>query len=366
MNKMNNDLKDNRNTCIMLVIPIAIIAKLIEHLFLPDKYFFDSSRMLIMMQDREFKQAWEGSYRVTVDIFNRINIFKFTTLLQWSIFVGIIFNIIVIFMLKKTRGMSLWQCVFTLMCIGLGNIYIFNLGKDIIQFTLFFMCFVAISIKCIPNMMKVIICVGVFYWESTFFRNYYIIIAFFIFAIYMIFKVARVRKVKLNLVKILMTIIVLYGFVYLFLNVARVAMPNEYQEILECKESSTQIGASSVIDDKIDFGENINLYMANYIINSLRMVFPIELINEGGFYLPFLLFQIILLYYIVVNIKNMHAIRENNVIALSCFLAYFMGSVLFEPDFGSFARHEAATFPVILLFAIDNDAILGVNVQNRS
>ena len=70
---MNNDLKDNRNTCIMLVIPIAIIAKLIEHLFLPDKYFFDSSRMLIMMQDREFKQAWEGSYRVTVDIFNRIN-----------------------------------------------------------------------------------------------------------------------------------------------------------------------------------------------------------------------------------------------------------------------------------------------------
>ena len=316
MEKMNRYLRDNRDTCIMLVIPIAIIAKLIEHLFLPDKYFFDSSRMLIMMQDKDFRHAWEGSYRVTVDIFKRINIF--------------------------------------------------NLGKDIIQFTLFFMCFVAISIKSIPNMMKVIICVGVFYWESTFFRNYYIIIAFFIFAIYMIFKVARVRKVKLNLVKILMTIIVLYAFVYLFLNVARVAMPSDYQEILKCKESSTQLGASSVIDDKIDFGQNINLYMANYIINSLRMVFPIELINEGAFYLPFLLFQIMLLYYIVANIKNMHAITEKNVIALSCFLAYFMGSVLFEPDFGSFARHEAATFPVILLFAIDNDAILGVNVQNRS
>lgn len=358
MEKMNRYLRDNRDTCIMLVIPIAIIAKLIEHLFLPGKYFFDSNRMLNMMLDKDYESAWEGSYRVTVNIFTKIDFFHFTTLLQWSILLGLVFNIIAIFMLKRVKGMNFGQCIFTLMSIGLCNIYIFNLGKDIIQFTLFFMCFAAISIKSIPNMMKVIICVGIFYWESTFFRNYYIIIAFFIFAIYMIFKVARVRKVKLNLVKILMTIIVLYAFVYLFLNVARVAMPSDYQEILKCKESSTQIGASSVIDDKIDFGQNVNLYMANYIINSLRMVFPIELVNEGAFYLPFLLFQIMLLYYIVANIKNMHAITEKNVIALSCFLAYFMGSVLFEPDFGSFARHEAATFPVILLFAIDNVSIL--------
>lgn len=366
MERINRCLRDNRDTCIMLIIPIAILAKFIEHVILPEKYFYDSQRMLGMMIDKDYSAAWEGSYRTTVEIFSKFDFFHFTTLLQWSIVVGIIFNIIVIIMIKGSKGMDLWQCIFALMCIGLGNIYIFNLGKDIIQFTLFLMCFVATNIRNIPNIVKVIMCALVFYWESTFFRSYYIIIAFFIIAIYMIFKIARMRKSKLSVIKIFMTIILLYALVYLFLNAAKVLMPNDYQEILICKEDSTQLGALSVIDDKIDFGQNVNLYMANYIINSLRMVFPIELINGGVFYLPFLLFQIMLLYYIVANIKNMHAITEKNVIALSCFLAYFMGSVLFEPDFGSFARHEAATFPVIVLFAIDNDAILGVNVQNRS
>ena len=74
MEKMNRYLRDNRDTCIMLVIPIAIIAKLIEHLFLPGKYFFDSNRMLNMMLDKDYESAWEGSYRVTVNIFTKIGL----------------------------------------------------------------------------------------------------------------------------------------------------------------------------------------------------------------------------------------------------------------------------------------------------
>ena len=88
------------------------------------------------------------------------------------------------------------------------------------------------------------------------------------------------------------------------------------------------------------------------------MMFPIELLKGGIFYFPFLAFQVLLIYYMYKNISKVHKISNNNVIALSVFIAFFMGSVLFEPDFGSFARHEAAAFPLIILFALDNLSII--------
>ena len=39
-------------------------------------------------------------------------------------------------------------------------------------------------------------------------------------------------------------------------------------------------------------------------------------------------------------------------VALSCFIAYFLGSVVFEPDFGSWTRHEATTFPILQMMAL--------------
>ena len=353
---VNKYLRDNRDTCIAMVIPIAILAKLVEHLFLPEKYYFDNHRILYMVNVKNYAGAWEGSYRVASDFFSRINIFGFNTMLQWSVFLGIICNIIVLWMLKKSiKGLDIKQCLFVLMCIGLCNIYIFNIGKDLIQFLIFLLCFLIVTADRLPYTVRVLLCVTAFYWESTFFRSYYIIIAAFIVVVYLIFKIVRTKKIKLNFVNILFVIAMLYLCMYIFLNIARIAMPEDYTEILECKNMSTQLGATSVIADKIDFGTNVNLYMVNYIINSIRMVFPIELINAGVFYFPFFIFQILLLYYIVVNIKNIHSISNKNIIGLSCFLAYFMGSVLFEPDFGSFVRHEAGTFPVILLlFANDN------------
>lgn len=358
MKERRNIYQENRDTVLLLLVPIAIIAKMIEHLLLPAKYFNDSTRMLNMMAGNDSVQAWGGSYEVTTELFSNINVFNFTTLLQWSMLIGIIFNILLIIAFIKMKYIDMVQSIFALMCVGLCNIYVFNLGKDIIQFTFFVMCFVIICFNKFPNWLKVVGCVAIFYWESTFFRSYYIIMAAFTIGIYIILKVIRHNRIRLNFKKITLVIAILFLLMYAFLNIARVAMPKEYNEILHCKDDSTQLGAASVIKDKIEFGEDVNLYMLNYIINSVRMLFPVELVSGGVFYLPFLVFQVLLLYYMYKNIKEVHQISDNNVIALSVFIAFFMGSVLFEPDFGSFARHEAAAFPVIILFALDNVAIL--------
>jgi hypothetical protein len=142
--------------------------------------------------------------------------------------------------------------------------------------------------------------------------------------------------------------------------VSQVMMPEEYNDIMNCKKNTDYMTASSMIYDQIEHNGNLNLFMLNYVINSIRMIIPIELIKGGVGYAPFLIFQVLLLIYIVINIKNIRTIEDKNMLALSVFIAFFMGSVLFEPDFGSFARHEAASFPIIMLFALDR---LGIRRQ---
>lgn len=357
MENVNKIYGENRDTVIILLIPIAIIAKLIEHLILPDKYFYDSSRMLDMMLGTGKMAAWGGNYEFTADFFSKLNIFNFTSLLEWSVLIGIIFNIVLLIVFARVKGLNFMQSIFALMCVGLCNIYVFNLGKDIIQFALFALCFLIIYIDKIPNWIKVVGCALVFYWESTFFRNYYIIMSAFTIGVYFIVAIIRRKKVKLNFRMWMFLLCALYLMMYIFLNIARVMMPEEYNDILHCKDGVEIMGATTALNDNIEFGTDINLFMLNYIINSVRMLFPLELMQGGIFYMPFLLFQIALLYYMYKSLKDIHLISEKNVIALCTFIGFFMGSVLFEPDFGSFARHEAASFPIIILFALDNSGI---------
>lgn len=358
---------ENKNVVIMLIIPIAIVAKLIEHILLPEKYFYDSNRILITSLEGMVEgYSWAGNYEFTANIFAKLNILDFTTLLQWSVMIGSLFNLFVICIFIKIKGLDMMQSIFVFMCVGLCNIYVFNIGKDIIQFFLFLLCFAIISIDRIPILIRTIGVALIFYWESTFFRNYYIIMAAFTIGVFFILKIIKDKHIKINIKTIILVLGILYGMMYFFLNIAKYFMPDEWNDILTCKSGTEVMVASSMIYDKIDFGTNINLYMLNYVINSIRMMFPYELLSGGVFYLPFFAFQVLLIYYIYRNIKKIYIIDNKNILALSTFIAFFMGSVLFEPDFGSFARHEAAAFPIIILFAIDNLHIIKGKVYENS
>lgn len=339
----------NQQSVIAIATIIAIIAKLVEHLFLPDKYYYDNSRICQMVNDINYKKKWPGSYETCADFFRKINIFGFDNMLQWSIFLGFVFNICVIIILYKNKGMDTLQTIFAMMYVGILNIYIFNIGKDAMQILIFLILFVIISTS-LPALLKVLCCFGVLYWESTFFRSYYIIMAFFFLAVFALLKIIQTSKKRLSVVKIILVIALIYAIVFSFMSIAKVAMPDDYHEVLVCKDNPTKLNANSTIDNKIDYGENTLLYMGNYIINSVRMAFPIELLKEGVFYVPFVVFEIFFLYYLVKSLKRLYSMDDKQLIAISIFLAYFMGSVLFEPDFGSFVRHEAATFPVAYFF----------------
>ena len=57
--------------------------------------------------------------------------------------------------------------------------------------------------------------------------------------------------------------------------------------------------------------------------------------------------------------------QSEHLLALSVFTAYILGSFLFEPDFGSWVRHEAATFPVLHMIACSPVMYSGFRLVRR-
>lgn len=351
MEKIIKQYRDNKDLMIPMIILVAVIGKIILHFILPEKYYYDNYRILATVVDPDYKLAWKGTYEVAADFFRKINILGFTQLYQWSIFLGVIFNSLLLALFSRSKGLDNKQSIFLLMCVGILNIYIFTIGKDAIQVLIFILLFIVIQVEIIPNWLKIPLCFGILYWESTFFRDYYILLAFLFLGVFVGISLVRKLKIKINIKKVVMIIICLYLMIYAVLSIAKVFMPDAYEEVMACKVNTTQLDSSSVIKDKIEHNGNLILYMENYVINSIRMAFPVELLSGGAFYVPFIFFQIFLIYYLIKCIKRMYLIDFKGVLALSIFISYFLGSVLFEPDFGSFVRHEAATFPVLYFIA---------------
>lgn len=361
MEKYFNDSQNkyNKKLIIMSIIPITIIAKILQFTVLPDKYFWDSARINSMVTGSGKMQEWEGSYRVTANIFKKINIFDFTDLQDWAILIAVIFSILLLIMLSRPRELDLIQTVFVIASIGLLNIYIFNISKDIIQYFIFMLIYIVLLMDFLKPIVKVILTFLIFYWESTFFRSYYLIIGVLSVVLYFVFSSRAKKDKKVTVGSVLMIIAIAFATIYIFLFLASFIMPSDYNEVIYVRQTNLNDIAVSQIENVFPIDGTLNNFMINYVINAVRMMIPVELIRNGVFYLPFVVYQIFILFYLVKTIKGLRKeMSETVIIALSAFTAYLLGSFIFEPDFGSFVRHEAATFPVLHVIVLDKCNII--------
>lgn len=346
--------QQNRDLAIILMVPTAILAKIIYFYFLPLKYFFDSYRMIGMLNDPNYTFGW-GGYQDTVDFHKAINIFHFTTIGQFSIAYGLIMTPVIMLIVSRTKEMEIREVLFTLMATGVLNIYVFNINKEMIQILYFLAIYIVISLPIKNTLLKLMGCVLVYYWESLNFRSYYIIMAAMTVFLYFIFIWLNKKKTikKLN---IIIAIIFSFCAVFIFFYLSQFVSYEDYSEALNVRDNSTSAirgagGANSAIYNLIEVNNNLGIFIVDYIINAVRMMFPIELLLKSPGYTPFFVYQIFILIYLFRTMKNINKIDKKMVVVLSCFVAYFFGSVVFEPDFGSWVRHEATTFPVLQLMA---------------
>lgn len=346
----------NKNATLILVFVVMLAAKLLTML-LPAKYFYDNNRILGMANEDVGVHAWAGTYIVAANFFKNINVFGFTTMSQWSWFLGLSLTLVVFFMVLRLPEPDMVQTIFLLACIGLLNIYVFNIGKDVIQFLFFMAVYLVLLIPIENSVMKIVLAAVVLYFESKVFRSYYILIAAFVLAIYCILVVFRkIRRIP-PAAKIAITVVTMYLLVCAMMVVASVLMPDEYQQIMSVRDYSLNgrdgdADSVTIIKNWVggDDSTSLPLFLLNYLINAVRMMIPFELAVKGVQYLPFFLFQVAVTVYLVHLFGKLDEIEDDTqFLAISIFLGYVLASVLFEPDFGSWVRHEAATFPVLHL-----------------
>ena len=352
----------NKNAVLALIFVVMLAAKLLT-MMLPAKYFYDNNRIVGMVNEDMSMEAWGGSYVVAANFFRAINIFGFTSISQWSWFLGMLLTLVVFFMVLRLPELDMVQTIFLLACVGLLNIYVFNIGKDAIQFLFFMAVYLVLLMPIKSSAVKIACAAIILYFESKVFRSYYVLIAALVLAIYCILAVFRRNHRLPPAVKIIITTVTMYLLVCVMMVVASVAMHSEYEQIMGIRDYSLSsregdVDSVTIIKNWVggDNSTNLPLFLLNYLINAVRMMIPFELAIKGVQYLPFFCFQVAVTVYLAHLFGKLDEIEdETQFLAISIFLGYVLASALFEPVFGSWVRHEAATFPVLHLLVFSRN-----------
>ena len=365
----------NKQALLWCILPVMVLAKCMVAFFLPPKYFYDNNRILGMTNetlgigDHGAMQEWEGSYRVASDLFASIDWMHLSTMMEWSLCVGVVLTAVVALMVMKAESPDLLQSVFILASVGLLNIYIFTIGKDVIQFAFFLGVYVVLLLPLKSMTVRIALSALILYFESTFFRQYYVLIAALVLIVYAVLSFFRRRR-SLTGGDVALVIAILFASIYVILAVSSVIMSEDYNQVMTLRDyySSGMDGnadSATFIQNWVP-GGGLPIFMVNYVINAVRMMVPLELALRGPYYWPFFLFQVFVTVYLVNLLRQINRVNEPVLfLALCVFLGYALASFIFEPDFGSWTRHEAATFPVLHLLVLNPYQRIPLTEQER-
>ncbi|NMM97695.1 hypothetical protein [Bifidobacterium olomucense] len=348
-----------RNLLIIGTPLVMVVAKLMVAFVLPPKYFYDNNRILAMSTGQSSPlAAWGGSYRIAADLFAAINVFDIDTMIGWSVSMGVIFTVVMLWLMLRADAPDMAQLMFLLATVGLLNIYVFTIGKDIIQFMVFLAVYLVLTMPIRRTAVRIVLAAVILYAESLFFRAYYVLIAALVLAVYAILFAFRAKKQRLGSAHVAAIIALMIASVGVMLAVSARVMPADYAQVMTLRDGYDQVmdgnADSSTYIRNLVPGEGLPVFMVNYVINALRMMVPVELAMRGAYYLPFFVFQLMVSAYLVNLLRQVNEIRDPALLlALCVFLGYVLASFIFEPDFGSWTRHEAATFPVLHLLVLN-------------
>lgn len=341
-------MKIRKNNIILslCVFALAILCKYIQFTLFPDKYFYDSKHILAVMNGTGYT---DKAYTFTANFYNAINIFQLNSIYEWSIFLTTIGTIIIaiLFLFNKKRY-SIKQLLFIFASIALLDIYVFNLSKEIIQLLIFIIVYLIIKNKKIKNdLTKIAIISSVFIIESITFRIYYLILAALIPICYAAINESKRKNIKSEKI-ILTTIIAFFAITF----VAGYFSPEGLNSILTARSSVNQVRIASGDKDANTmiveiFGQNDNylIFCLNYMLDYIRLIFPIELLFKGLKYAPFVIYQFYLSYLVI---KSISKYEHDKTLAKSVIIGFISISAIFEPDFGSFIRHQITLYPLLL------------------
>ena len=141
-------------------------------------------------------------------------------------------------------------------------------------------------------------------------------------------------------------------FYFAILNAVKLVSPSHFNELIRVRLRTS----SAASDMRAIFKtNNLVVFTLDYLIMIIRMMLPVELLKLGPKYAVYTLYQILISGIVFNNLRNVRNISTSRRIALFIYIAFLMGSAAFEPDFGSWIRHEAVLFPIFMIISGFNE-----------
>lgn len=324
-----------------LIMSIFIQMFIIERL--PAKYFYDSDVVLSITNNTSTKY-WDDSYMFTGEFYKKINLFDFTTFEQWATLLTAIVSIMILIYLGKYKKIEIYKWIIIYITLIFANIYIFRISKDFIQFLFWVLVYLGFNIK--KQFQQNIFFLTIFLFQIIYFREYYV----GIIGLYILLKMLNTKKKKVNAKKLCVIMGIIIFFTLVIVKTVDISL---YNRVVNVRSSTNEYrdgssDAQTMITDVLSSSDPL-LYMVNYIINNIRILFPIELVTLGIKYAPFVIYQVAIVLCVGAELKK--AIDEKNEkLKDKCYMlvAYVLVASIFEPDFGSVIRHEVAVMYIVL------------------
>lgn len=288
-------------------------------------------------------------------VFWKLNIFHLRNYVDWEIYISILANSIVLLVLTQLKQvLRIYQWLLVIMTIAVLNIFSFCLAKEPIQMCYFLLIFLVLNTKWDYKYK----CIGIYaciLFSCMTFRTYYILILMFMIASqcgcnWILKRVNGIGK------RIIVFIIGITLFCFVFLSCAYAFSPENYESIYNARVHTRSIEMANTGIKNWLPTDNVFMFTLNWITVVLRLLLPLELLPMGPKYWLFVVYQLIITIFVLRALKKINQNSKNVNLALFVYLGFLLGSATFEPDFGSWVRHESVCFPV--LFAMSD--IIGV------
>lgn len=343
-----------------LVVGLAILLFVAGYLVRPDSITNGRIGYLIMLdiQGCHSFDTW-----ITLDFPSKIYTaiayafpLDLTTIGMWDILIAGIGGAALLLLLSffaSRDNYTVIEAGLILAAVALCGMYIFMLNKDFLQFLFFLGAFFIITSR-LSVREKLVSCTVLFALEFSLWRQYYLIVAVFLVGLYFALRFACSRA-RTTRDKITIFVAVAILGMLIFSTILYFASPENYAAIagkhgVDREEYTTSMAASgiaSLID--VTPSSPPYLFVANWVVNTARLLFPVELFLKGSYYAVFVVYQLGISFFAVrALIRVKHCDRES-LLVLALYFAFVLASATFEPDFGSWVRHETACLPVILL-----------------
>lgn len=353
----SKELKINKYFIFGLYLVLVIIAKVVRYTVMKN-VLVDSARGFSMLdqilynENLHFQFSDENAsmaFNNAEVIFKAINVFGLSTYVQYEILITILWNILILFIIARINKIEdSLVGIYIILTIAVMNIFNFTLSKEPIQMLYFVLMYLILSAKKISDKWKFVLSLGVVYLSTITFRSYYILMIMFSIVIAFLCNVLIIKKERVKFKHILCIIIMIAISYFIFLNIAKVVFPSSYNDLLKYRLKTHE--ANSEIHTLISGSRrNLVLFVMDYMLVVIRLMIPVELVAMGPKYIIFVIYQIMVTYFIINKIKNIKRISKIERYALYLYIGFILASATFEPDFGSWVRHEAVAFPILIV-----------------